>query len=177
VTMLVAQQPDNAAQVTLDITDPTPLSNPFLDAPKQLHNQLSTIDEHAIPHTPKTNMSIMPSNQLFHYARVYRKLAMKGLMKLTIAEICKMSFIHKLLSRYIVKPRVSTSTAQASNDDAPHRYPLGSIEFEVIGEKSQSVFARLRGYMYDLWASLMLKEDFGAVYYNDWRYVNISFER
>lgn len=109
--------------------------------------------------------------ELYHYARVYRSLASKEVLNLTIQQICKMAFIHKLLNKYVVRRRVS-SMGKSCNT-----FPLGSLDFEVVGENEQGYWTRLMGFLYDYWVSWFHNEDFGALYYRDWKYVNIKVGR
>lgn len=189
-------------RVSIDMADSAPLPSPtMLQYPQinQFRSQITryaykpTIDEitlpesqngveptsaHQIPRPQTNSLKVIRPTEIFHYARIYRQLSTKGLLNLTIQEICKMAFIHKLLSRYVVKRRASTASRHsADGSGTSNEFTLGSAKFEVIGEKQQGFFARLRGYLYDWWASIFLKEDFGAVYYNDWRYINIKVGR
>jgi hypothetical protein len=155
-------QNNTEGQVSIDINDSPSASQPTIDETAGERSSVQT------PRPKNHTVKYIRSTQLFHYARMYRRLSTKGLLKLTIQEICKMVFLHKLLSRYVTKRR---------GNGSPNEFTLGSVEFELVDERQQSFLQRLHGYMYDWWASIFLKEDFGAVYYNDWRFVNIKVGR
>jgi hypothetical protein len=168
-----SQKSINENEISVDITETQVEIPPVLT----VTNNFKTLPDKPVPTEPQCNprhsstgerttprMNQAKMQDLYHFARVYRKLSLKGILNLTIQEICKLAFIHKMLNKYVSRRRTN-------------EFLLGSCDFEVVGESEQGCWAHMTGYIYDSWMSLFGNENFGAVYYRDWKYITIKLGR